>query len=385
MKINKSMKIGIDARFFGPESKGLGRYTKKLIEELEKIDEENEYIIFLTKDNYDLYIPKNSNFRKVLADYKWYSWKEQLFMPFKLKREKFDFVHFPHFNVPFLYRDKFVVTIHDLILLKFPTHENSTRSKFMYKIKFLMYKRVIHHALNKSLKIISVSEFTKKDILRHYWNISPKKISITHEAGHKAHLTTVPEKIQKEILRKSKINFPYMLYVGNAYPHKNLNKLVESFKIWQKKYSQSQDMELVLVGRDDYFYRKLRKFVNEKNIDNVKILHTVKDDFLQILYRNAHLFVFPSLYEGFGLPPLEACSYGTPVVSSKESCMPEILGDAVKYTDVKDENKFAKNLSEVVSDIELRKKLSERGLKKVREYSWKKTANETYEIYKNML
>lgn len=385
MKINKSMRIGIDARFFGPESKGLGIYTKKLIEFLEKIDKENKYIIFLTKDNYNLYIPKNKNFRKIIANYKWYSWKEQLFMPFKIKKEKCDFVHFPHFNVPLLYRDKFIVTIHDLILLKFPTYENSTRSKFMYKIKFFMYKQVISNALNKSTKIISVSEFTKKDILRHYWNISPEKISITYEAGHESCITTVSEKKQKEVLRKNQINCPYMLYVGNAYPHKNLNKLVEAFQIWQKKYSQSQAMKLVLVGRNDYFYRKLRKFIYEKKIDNVKILHTVQDDFLKILYRKAHLFVFPSLYEGFGLPPLEACSYGTPVISSNESCMPEILGNAVKYTNVKDIDEFAKNLSIVVSDIELRKKLSERGPKKVREYSWKKTANETYKIYKNML
>ncbi len=379
------MKIGIDARFYGPESKGLGIYTKKLIQQLENIDKENEYVIFLTKSNYNLYKPKNSNFKKVLTDYKWYSFKEQIFMPQKLKKERCDFVHFPHFNVPLFFSGKFVVTIHDLILLRFPTHEASTRSKLMYKFKFFVYKKVITHAIKKSNKIISVSEFTKKDILRRYWDLPDKKISVTYEAGHERRILETPERRQREILKENNIKSPYILYVGNAYPHKNLNLLVEAFQVWQKKYSQSQFMELVLVGRDDYFYKRLRKYINKRNIKGIKIINTVSNSFLQILYKNAHIFVFPSLYEGFGLPPLEACSYGTPVLSSREACMPEILGDAVKYTNVKDKEEFAKDLNKIISNIKLRKQLVTKGIQKSKKYSWKKTGIQTHEIYKNVL
>ena len=118
------MLIGIDARFYGSIGKGLGRYTQKLIENLEKTDQENRYVVFLRKENFDEYQPQNPNFKKVLADYRWYSFAEQLFFPRLLRKYNFDFVHFPHFNVPLLYRKKFIMTIHDLILIHFPTHRS---------------------------------------------------------------------------------------------------------------------------------------------------------------------------------------------------------------------------------------------------------------------
>ena len=115
------MKIGIDARFLGPMSKGLGRYAERLVENLEKKDKKNEYVVFLRKENWDYYTPKFSNFKKVLADYRWYSLKEQIMMPIAIWKEKIDLMHFPHFNIPIFSPTKFVTTIHDLILLRFPT------------------------------------------------------------------------------------------------------------------------------------------------------------------------------------------------------------------------------------------------------------------------
>ena len=133
------MKIGIDARFFGSIGKGLGRYTQKLIENLEKIDNENQYVVFLRKENFDEYQPRNKKFQKVLANYQWYTFSEQIKMPLLLNKFNIDLVHFPHFNVPFFYRKKFVVTIHDLILLEFPTVRGTTLNPFFYKIKFLEF------------------------------------------------------------------------------------------------------------------------------------------------------------------------------------------------------------------------------------------------------
>jgi len=179
------MLIGIDARFYGSIGKGLGRYTQKLVEYLEKVDEKNQYIVFLRKENFEEYQPKNKNFRKELADYRWYSFAEQIFFPFKLRKYKFDLVHFPHFNVPLLYRKKFVLTIHDLILIHFPTVRATTLSPIFYWMKFFAYKCVIKSAIKRSQKIFAVSKFTKKDILETYKKIPEEKICVTYEACEK--------------------------------------------------------------------------------------------------------------------------------------------------------------------------------------------------------
>lgn len=165
------MKIGIDARFFGPKDKGFGRYTENLVRNLEKLDHENQYFVFLRKDSWKEYQPENPIFRKVLANYKWYGWKEQILLPLKLKKYKFDLVHFTHFNVPIFYRGKFVVTIHDLTLRYFPTHRG---------LKFLAYKLVFRHAIKNSQKIIAISEHTKKEILKYY-KVNPNKIKVIYE------------------------------------------------------------------------------------------------------------------------------------------------------------------------------------------------------------
>ncbi len=177
------MRIGVDARFYGAIGKGLGRYTQKLIENLEKISAKggNEYFIFLRKENFEDYQPKNENFQKVLADYRWYTLSEQINMPRILNKYNLDLVHFPHFNVPLFYRRKFVITIHDLILIHFPTIRGTTLNPLFYFLKFLAYKIVIRSAIKRAEKIIAVSNFTKNDILKNY-GVPAEKIAVTHEA-----------------------------------------------------------------------------------------------------------------------------------------------------------------------------------------------------------
>lgn len=176
----KFKKIGIDARFFGPQDKGFGRYTQKLIEHLERIDSDNQYFVFLRKQRWEEYQPKNKNFEKVLADYKWYGWKEQILLPAKLKKHDLDLMHFTHFNVPLLCNRKFVVTIHDLTLRKFPTHKKNLKNLIFYPFKNLGYRIVFKHAIKNSEKIIAISEFTKKDIL-NYYQVDPNKIKVIYE------------------------------------------------------------------------------------------------------------------------------------------------------------------------------------------------------------
>lgn len=176
------MRIGIDARFYGPSGgKGIGRYTQQLISNLEKIDSQNEYFIFLRQENFDLYQPQNKNFHKVLADYRWYSFKEQIFFPFKLYILRLDLVHFLHFNVPIFYFGKFIVTIHDLIHQK-SSIESSSLSWLMFHLKKIAYQIVVKSAIKRSRKIITVSDFSKQEIIRYY-KVKSNKIFITYESN----------------------------------------------------------------------------------------------------------------------------------------------------------------------------------------------------------
>ncbi len=369
------MRIGIDARFFGTGSKGLGRYTQQLILHLERIDSDNEYVIFMRRENWDEYQPSNPRFCKVLADFGWYGLAEQLLFPLVLLRQKCDLMHFGHFNVPLLYRRNFVVTIHDLILLSFPTVRASTRNSWVYRLKFAAYKLVIASAIARAKQILAVSEFTRRDILRHY-PTAKGKIVVTHEAAM-APIDNFAQIDATTLSEKYGIIKPYLLYVGNAYPHKNLERLIDAFVASKS----AQTHQLVLVGKNDFFYRRLMGSVPQQHRKSVLMLPDVSDVALAALYVHAVAFVFPSLYEGFGLPPLEAMSYGTPVISSNHDCMREILGDAALYFDAGSKLEIAAAIDEIAQNQKLRKQLSTKGFAQVGHYSWERMTRQTREVY----
>lgn len=411
------MTIGIDARFFGPKAKGLGRYAQKLIEGLEQADKQNEYLVFLLRANFDEYQPQNPRFKKVLADYRWYSLGEQLFFPWQLYRHKIDLMHFTHFNAPVLYSRPYIVTIHDLILQRFSTAKATLFDQLKYLLKNLGYKIVIRLVVGRAQKIIAVSQFVKKDIIRSF-GVAEKKISVIYEGA--PDLTSGKEPIanSSSVFKKYNIQQPYLLYVGNAYPHKNLARLIEAFKILR---DDKLDLRLVLVGEEDYFYRQLMgKIEKDYHLkrsarldsssrrgregsceskatratgridssatpqnDNKKIIFTgfVPEEELRRLYAGAALYVFPSLCEGFGLPPLEAMAQGLAVVASKATCLPEVLGQAAHYFDGESPEDMAAKIREVLSDEILRQKLIAQGFEQIKKYSWQKMAEETRKSY----
>lgn len=358
------MLIGIDARFFGPRGKGLGRYTQKLIEHLEIIDDKNEYRIFLRQENFNNYQPKNPKFKKVLADYRWYSLAEQIFLPIKIYRAKIDLMHFPHFNVPIFCPTKFVVTIHDLILKYFQSRRASTLGPIKYFLKNLVYRLVIWLAIKRAKKVITVSNYVKKDILDCF-KISAEKVKVIYEGA--------PSVIQQSLRElPNQIRRPFLLYVGNAYPHKNLERLIKAFDILKKDF---ENLHLVLVGEKDYFYERLER--KEKII----FAGFVSDELLGAFYQNAEVYVFPSLCEGFGLPALEAMAHGLPVISSKATCLPEILGNAAFYFDAKNTKDMAEKIKRVLEDNKLKQNLIVRGFSQIKKYSWPKMAEQTLLCY----
>lgn len=369
------MRIGIDARMLG--ERGIGRYIEQLILNLENQDIENQYFIFLNKNSFDKYEPKSFNFTKVMADYKWYGISEQINFPRLLKKYKLDMVHFPHFNVPVLYNKPFVVTIHDLIALKFPTTRATTLGPLKYFLKLFFSKFVILHAIKKSKQVISISEFTKNDLVS-FFKLNKKledKIKIIYEGV---------TKLDKKILQQTNsiennpqfIGYDFILYIGSAYPHKNLDRLCEAF-------NKIDDLKLIIVGKEDYFYNNLKE--KYKDLINNKIFLTGYLDDAEILslIKKAKFYIFPSLYEGFGLPPLEVMQYGLPVLSSYSSCLPEILRDCVEYFDATDINDIINSINKLNNNPQRLKDLSIQGPLFIKRYQWSDCVKETLNIYKN--
>jgi glycosyltransferase involved in cell wall biosynthesis len=361
------MKIGIDARMFGPKQGGLGRYIEQLIINLEKIDRANEYVIFLRKNNWAEYSPAAPNFIKVLADIPWYGWAEQVKMPGIIKHEKIELMHFPHWNVPFFFNAPYIVTIHDLLLLHYPTRKASTLGTVAYWFKNLAYKIVLRHAVQKARAIITPSEFTKKDVMSTF-NQPAEKIVTTHlapynnDAAKDGRASAIPE--------------PYVLYVGVAYPHKNLDRLLLAWNIFTEKYGNKY--RLILSGKHNYFYKKLMESAKS---DSIIFTDFLSDADLSVVYDHASLFIFPSLYEGFGMPPLEAMAHGVPVISSRSTCLREILGDAAYYFDPEQPAEIAGAIQTVLTDQNIRNNLLEKAKNVLARYSWEETARQTLNIY----
>lgn len=372
------MRIGIDARFYGALGKGLGRYTEKLIQELEKINTEDEFIIFLRQENFSHYTPRSPRFTKVLADFPWYGWQEQIFFPRLLLRFQLDLVHFPHFNVPLFYHRPFVMTIHDLILLHYPTVKASELSPFLYWIKYVAYRVVIGSAVQRARTIFTVSHFTERDIVSVYPRVE-KKICMTYEAVDRQHFDSLSSQEEQQLLQKLGLVYqenvvPYILYVGNAYPHKNLDLLLEVALLLPHKI-------FVCVGREDYFYRELKKRAHDKRLTNVYFTGFVPDSALPTLYSQAESYFFPSLYEGFGLPALEALAFGTPVVLARAGALPEIVGEAGVFFNPQNQEEAKQKLELIGGNQALREQMVALGQKRIQMFSWGEMALTTLREY----
>ncbi|MFA5155426.1 MAG: glycosyltransferase family 1 protein [Patescibacteria group bacterium] len=397
------MRIGIDARFYGPIGKGLGRYTQEVVDNIIKISEAEaasepvpsagwQYVIFLSPANFDEFVAQGPRIKKVKLSCGWYSLSEQLIMPYRLWRERLDLVHFPHFNVPILTPVKFVVTIHDLILTHFPTRRATTRGHLLYSLKNAAYRLVIWSALHRAARIITVSEFSRQDIITKF-GIASDKIAVTYEGV--AHLAKGRDSLfvskldSQETLAQYHIPRNFLLYVGNAYPHKNLETLL---RVFSRLHLEQPDLRLVLVGKSDYFYERIRSAARSLNLWQQGNLNSpvifpgyVPDAQLEIFYAEARAYVFPSLYEGFGLPPLEAMAQRCPVVSSNQASLPEVLGDAALYFDPADESDMLAKIKEIMINDALRATLQSRGLVQAKKYDWWQCARETLDIYQSVL
>lgn len=373
------MKICIDGRLINES--GIGRYIRNLLKNIASLDKQNKYYILLKKNDLTKY-SWGGNFENIEADFGWYSATEQLKLPGILKKINADLVHFPHFNVPLFFKGKFIVTIHDLIHQHFIMKRATTLDPITYKIKQIGYNKVFSHAVKKSQKIIVPSEFIKFQ-LSEEWKVPTTKIAVTHE-GVDEKILAIKNKqsknLQLKILEKIRVQRPYIFYIGNAHPHKNIEGLIKAFRIIKSQDNAlAKNLNLVLAGGDHYFWKKIKSEFTDPSIIYPGY---VTDDSLVTLFSHAEAFVMPSFEEGFGIPVLESFATGCPVICSNIGALKEVGGNGAHYFDPKSPEDIAKKIMEVLTQESLKKKLIQNGEKRLKDFSWKKLAEETLRIYR---
>lgn len=371
--------IGIDARLFGTaQAAGIGTYTEELIGNLLQQDSANRYTVFVTPQVADTFPFYAANLNKQSVPYPHYSYAEQIHYPKMLKRARLDLIHYTNFNSPIFFRSaKSVVTIHDLTLWFFPGRKK--RSQFLRA----GYKYVLRKTCENATRIIAVSEGTKQDIMKHL-GVPESKIDVVYEAVPDRLGQAVTPKQIEMIKAKYNITRPYFVYVGQWRSHKNLVRLIRAFAILRRSFDL--DYQLVLVGKKDELAPEVPSAIKQLGLDeHVITTGYVADGDLPAFYVGARAFVFPSLYEGFGLPPLEAMSAGTPVISSNASVMPEILGDAALYFDPESIEDMAAKMHQFATSFHLQQQLKSKLAAQVKRYSFAKMARDTLAVYKKVL
>jgi glycosyltransferase involved in cell wall biosynthesis len=368
------MKIGLDLRMLGGGS-GIDRYITELSHEILKQDEKNQYVLFFrTADQSADYFKYNH--KVVVANIAHYSFGEQFKFLKILERENLDLIHFPHFNVPIMYRKPFVVTIHDLTHTLFPGRK---KSRIFHRIA---YNMVFKSAIEKSKKIISVSESTKKQIIEHF-GIDANKITVVYEGINSNYKMMDKQEAFEKVSNRFGISKPYILYVGEWRRYKNLPKLAAAF---DKLIDKGLDLQLVLAGKPDPYYPKIKDQIFKiQHRDRIITPGRVSDEELNLLYNSAELFVLPSLMEGFGLTALEAASCGIPIACSDIPTLREIVGQAGVYFDPNNLDNMIDVMQGILEQPEKLEELANLALRRSTFFSWKKTAEETIQVYSSIL
>lgn len=376
--MTKKPHLVFDARLYGPQHTGIGRYIKNLLQELPSSGIFDFFRVTLITDQKTTpEIKKNlgSKFNYFPVNIPHYSLKEQFLFPFILAKLKPDLTHFPHFNRPFFWTGQSVVTLHDLIKHQSKGSDTTTRSPAIYWLKFLAYKALTGKIIKKNHLIVPSSYW--KDFLVKKYRKNHQEITVTHEAVDPEFQKLCQK--TKTIPKKYDIKKPYLVYTGNLYPHKNIDLLLKAMK-------EMPGIYLYICSKKNNFWQRAKeKAVTLKIQKQVRFLNFPSDQTVVALYKSALALVHPSKIEGFGLTGLEAMNCSCPVISANSSCLPEIYGPAALYFDPNDHHQLVDHVQTLLDSPKKRNRLIVSGKKQVKKYSWTKTAQKTITVYQKLL
>jgi glycosyltransferase involved in cell wall biosynthesis len=389
------MRIGVNGFFLGQPTTGSGQYTENLLRELLRLDTENQYILLcpgfqkpasdkrleaVSKelDGHILATPFDNRNRSLAKP-----WFEQVAFPLACRRLNLDLAHVPYFASPLFPTVPIVVTVHDLIPLILPAYRGS--------LLVQLYTRLVAAAAGKAKAVITVSQASERDIVDHL-HIPPERIHVTYEAAQSTFQPVEDETQLAAIRQKYALPEPYLLYLGGFDQRKNLSTLLRAFALLVNKQRPigKERARLVIAGRlpgrDSPLFPDPRRLARELGAEErVTLTGWVPEEDKPALLSGAVAFVFPSLYEGFGLPTIEALACGTPVITSNRSSLPEVAGDGAILVEPTDVEALAEAMELLLNDHHLRAELRQRALAQAARFSWKQTAQETLAVYRKVL
>ena len=368
------MLIGFDVR--RSDAFGVGTYIKNLVRTLARRGPGHEYALVGEARQQASFSDLPANFRFLPYEKGYASVDSHIRFQFLLRGLAPDVFHVPHRVVPYFMPSPYVVTVHDLDQIVFHAFGTGLRAEARF--------HMLRHGLLRADRIIAVSEATRGDLM-HLLGIPGERIVVVHNAISEQFFLSDSEQDCRRTLERYQVDYPFLLYVCNIQRQKNLPRLVEAFAVVQAELDQHpryQDLRLLIIGNELAAHPDLRRSVIRSRIlHRVRFLGFLPIETLRIFYRSAAAFVFPSLYEGFGLPPLEAMAQGTPVITSNVSSLPEVVGDAAVLVNPENVFDIARGIREALTDDALRRSLEQRGRRRAASFSWDRTTDRVLAIY----
>jgi glycosyltransferase involved in cell wall biosynthesis len=369
------MRIGVDARLMHHQPAGISRYTWHLLHALAQIDRDNEFVVFQHRRHREPII-EQPNFRRATLFAPAHSRLEQLMLPIELLPHRLDLLHSTDFIPPLHSPTPTVITVHDLAFLHWP--------HFVTKDSAAYYGQ-IDRAVTRARRVIVPSEHTRKDLIGQL-GAPADKVSVIYEAADPSFVPLPLEETRRTVCDKFDIPPSYIFTVGTIEPRKNLNGLLQAFRILKDRYSVSAETGLVIAGSKGWLYDETLETIQTLGLsDCTFLLGRVSDEDLHRLYVGARCHIHTAYYEGFGLPPLEAMACGTPTIVSNVSSLPEVVNDAALLVDPRDWEEIAVALHRLLTDDDLHAELRRKGLQRAACFSWEQAARQTLDVYRAVI
>ncbi|MEH6680484.1 MAG: glycosyltransferase family 1 protein [Sediminicola sp.] len=376
------MRIGIEAqRLFRPHKHGMDRVALELIKNLQLLDKENEYFIFVKPDTDDAAIAETENFNIVEIKGGWYPIWEQLKLPKMAKLYNCDILHCTSNTAPIKAKTPLITTLHDIIFKENSVLKQLTSSASWYQKIGNLYRRlIVNTVVQKSSQLITVSNFEKQNISNIY-KLDKSKIQTVHNGVALNFALTISANKKEDVKRKYGLPKQFLLHLGNTDPRKNTARVLTAF--YKYVNSTTEDIKLVLVGLNEIKLKAVLKAIDlEKELaDRIVLTGYVADEDLPVIFHLSEVFLFPSLREGFGIPIIEAMACGVPVITSNTSSMPEVAGDAACLIDPTSVESIVEAIVKIRLDESYKNELIEKGFGRYRSFSWENAAQKVLEIY----